>query len=269
MGKSKLYTLGYTLFQNGQVIDIERMFLALKELNVTHLVDVRSVPYSRQYPQCNANNLKEAGKHFSISYGHIPALGAKASPTQDVFSKASDIFFEEIFPITKSNRPEKSELYENEDIVDFQKFRKDEFFLEGIKRIENACENNFTLALMCSEKRPIDCHRFFLISKKIEEKYGDWIEVLHITKNKSGETEIVSNENISKQLSEIILAKPEIKKLDLIQHTIDRPAKIDNYFGDTQEQRVRDFSDRYWNIIHGWKKTTHKQNNNLDYDEFI
>jgi hypothetical protein len=30
---------------------------------------------------------------------------------------------------------------------------------------------------MCSEKRPIDCHRFFFVSKKIEEKFGDWIEV--------------------------------------------------------------------------------------------
>ena len=85
MEKSKLYTLGYTLFQNGPIIDIEKMFVYLKNLNVTHLIDVRSVPYSKQYPQCNADNLKAAGKHFSISYGHMPELGAKASPTQDVF----------------------------------------------------------------------------------------------------------------------------------------------------------------------------------------
>jgi len=136
MQKSKLYTLGYTLFQNGQVIDIEKMFTALKDLNVTHLVDVRSVPYSKQYPQCNKENLQAAGKHYSIIYGHMPELGAKASPTQDVFSKASDIFFEDIFPVTKSNRPEKTELYDYQEIVDFQKFRKDEYFSVGIKRIE-------------------------------------------------------------------------------------------------------------------------------------
>jgi uncharacterized protein (DUF488 family) len=269
MEKSKLYTLGYTLFQKGQVIDIEKMFMTLKDLSVTHLVDVRSVPYSKQYPQCNANNLKAAGKHFSILYGHMPELGAKASPTQEVFSRASDIFFEDIFPITKSNRPEKSELYENEEIVDFQKFRKDEYFVDGIKRIEKAYESNFTLALMCSEKRPIDCHRFFLVSKKIEEKYGELIEVSHITKNKNGEVEIVSSENVSKELSEIILNKSEIKKMDLLQNSIDKPARIDNYIGDTQKQKVIDFCDRYWNLIHGWKKTTQKQNNILDYDEFI
>ena len=112
MSKLKLYTLGYTLFQNGNMIDIEKMLNTLKDFKVSHLVDVRSVPYSKQFPQCNADNLKLASKHFSISYGHMPELGAKASPMQDVFSKASDIFFEDIFPISKSNRPEKTELFD-------------------------------------------------------------------------------------------------------------------------------------------------------------
>jgi uncharacterized protein (DUF488 family) len=269
MEKSKLYTLGYTLFQNGPMIDIEKMFMTLKELNVTHLVDVRSVPYSKQYPQCNADNLKAAGKHFSILYGHMPELGAKASPTKDVFSKASDIFFEDIFPITKSKRPEKSELYDFEEIVDFQKFRKDEYFSEGIKRIKSAYENNFTLALMCSEKRPIDCHRFFFVSKKIEEKFGDWIEVLHIIKNENGAIDTLSNESISKELSETVLNNSEIKKLNVLNSSIFEPAKIDNYFGDKLEDKVIDFCDRYWNLMHGWKKKINNQNNQQEYDEFI
>lgn len=269
MQKSKLYTLGYTLFQNGQVIDIEKMFTALKNLNVTHLVDVRSVPYSKQYPQCNKENLQASGKHYSIKCGHMPELGAKASPMQDVFSKASDIFFEDIFPITKSNRPEKTELYDYQEIVDFQKFRKDEYFSEGIKRIENAYDKNFTLALMCSEKRPIDCHRFFFISKKIEEKFGDWIEVLHITKDKHGEIVTISNADINSELSELVLNKVEIKKLNLLNSSIFEPAKIDNYFGDTQQDKIVDFCDRYWNLMHGWKKINNNHNNQTEYDEFI
>jgi uncharacterized protein (DUF488 family) len=269
MKKSKLYTLGYTLFQNGAVIDIEKMFKALKELNVTHLVDVRSIPYSKQYPQCNANNLKAAGKHFSISYGHMPELGAKASPMQDVFSKSSDIFFEDIFPISKSNRPENSELYAYEEIVDFKKFRNDEYFSEGIKRIENAYDNNYTLALMCSEKRPIDCHRFFFVSKKIEEKFGDWIDVEHIIKNQNGEIDTTSTENLNMQLSELVLNKSEIKNLNILNPSLLEPAKIDNYFGDTVQDKITDFCDRYWNLRHGWKIEINNQNKKGEYDEFI
>lgn len=260
MKKRKLYTLGYTLFQNGAIIDIEKMFKILKEFNVTHLVDVRSMPYSKQYPQCNADNLKVASKKNSIIYVHMPELGAKASHIHNVFSKASDIFFEDIFPIPKSNRPEDTELYPYEDIVDFQKFRKDEYFSDGIKRIETAYNNNCTIALMCSEKRPIDCHRYFLVSKKIEQKFGDWLEVEHIFQNESGKIDIVSNENLNRQLSEIVLNRSEIKKLDILNSSLFESAKIDNYSGETRQEKINDFCERYWNLIHGWKKSRNTNN---------
>jgi len=264
MDKQKLYTLGYTLFQNSTGIDIEKMFKTLQEFNVSHLVDVRSVPYSKQYPQCNADNLKAAGKHFSISYGHMPELGAKPSCLQDVCSAASDIFFEDIFPIAKSNRPEHTELYSNEEIVDFQKFRKDEYFSDGIKRIEKAYDNNYTLAIMCSEKRPVDCHRYFFVSKKIEQKYGDWLDIEHIILNQSGAIETVSNENLNKQLSEIVFNKSEIKKLDVLSSSFFADKKIDNYYGKTEQEKINDFCDRYWNLMHGWKKGTNTNNNNFE-----
>jgi len=254
MKKQKLYTLGYTLFQNRNGIDIEKMFKTLQKLNVSHLVDVRSVPYSKQFPQCNADNLKVAGKHSSIFYIHIQELGAKANQMQDVFSKASEIFFEDIFPIAKSNRPENTELYPDDEIVDFQKFRKDDYLIDGIKRIERAYENNYTLALMCSEKNPIDCHRYFLVSKEIEQRFGDWIKVEHIIQNNNGKIDTISNKDLNKQLSKIVLNKSEIKKLNILNSTIFETAKIDNYYGNTEEEKINDFCDRYWNLIHGWKK---------------
>ena len=118
---------------------------------------------------------------------------------------------------------------------------------------------------MCSEKRPIDCHRFFFVSQKIEEKFGDWIEILHITKNKNGEIETVSNENINTELSEVIFNKTEIKKLNVLNSSFFESAKIENYFGNTLQDKKNDFCDRYWDLLHGWK--LNKNNNNFnEYD---
>ena len=264
--KRVIYTIGYTLFQGPRVFDIEKMFETLRKYNVSYLVDVRSVPYSKQYPLCNADYLKLQGKMHGVPYIHMPELGAKVDPTQDLFSKASDIFFEDIFPISKSNRPEKTELSSNEEIVDFNKFRGSELFSNGLKRIETAYDKGFTLALMCSEKKPLDCHRYFLVSKQIEKKFGDWIRVEHITANKSGDIQIVNNEDLDKELSGLILGKSEIKELDILNPSFYGPAVIDNYYGATPEDKLKDFCDRYWNLMHGWKKTTSSNNNYEQYD---
>lgn len=266
MNKQRIYTVGYTSFQNGAYFDIDKMFNVLKEHEVTCLVDVRSVPFSKQYPQCNSDNLKIAGKKHGIPYLHMPEIGAKANPTQDVFSKASDIFFDDIFPISKSNRPEKTELFASEEIVDFNKFRNDEYFLDGIKRIGIAYKKKYTLCLMCSEKRPMDCHRYFLVSKALERKYGDWLTVEHIVQDTNGLFVTITNSELNKQLKELVFKKSEISKLDMLNASMFAPAKIDNYYGDSLSEKIEDLCDRYWNLMHGWKKITNNSNNYQDYD---
>ncbi len=263
---SLIYTIGYTLFQTPRGLDLDSMFSYLQRLNVSYLIDVRSIPYSKQYPQSNAESLRVIGRRYNVPYGHMPELGAKVDPTQDVFSRACDIFFDDIFPIAKSNRPENTELYSWEEIVDFRKFRTSEYFTEGLKRVETAYDKGFTLALMCSEKNPMDCHRYFLVSKSIEQRFGDLITVEHIIRDEEGQMTTISNSALDKKLKELILRKNEVKKLDILNSSFFGPSRLDNYFGDTEEEKLKDFCDRYWNLMHGWKKSSNTNPNAQEYD---
>jgi uncharacterized protein (DUF488 family) len=245
------------------------MLSILKNFEVEFLVDVRSIPYSKQYPQCNSDNLEIAGAQLGVKYMHMAEVGAKASEMQDVFSKASNIFFDDIFPISKSNRPEDTELHADDEIVDFNKFRHDEYFATGLKRIETAYDKGFTLALMCSEKNPMDCHRYFLISRALEQKFGDWLEVKHIIRNKKEQLTTISNEELNNQLKETIFKKTEIKKLDLLSPSFENSTpSIDNYYGDTLNDKIADFCDRYWNLMHGWKRIGNNTSNKYNFGNY-
>lgn len=259
MNKKYIYTVGYTLFQKGNEIDVYKLFDTLKKCDINFLIDVRSVPFSKQYPQCNADNMKIVGKESGIPYMNMPEIGAKANSQQDVFSKASDIFFEqEVFPIAKSYRPEKTELFSSDEIVDFRKFRHDEYFISGLKRIEDAYDKNFTLCLMCSEKKPVDCHRYFLVSKALEQRYGDWLEVRHIVEKPDGEIYFISNSDLDKQLEEFVCEKKQVLS------PMFKDEVLDNYFGKTEQEKLNDFCDRYWNLLHGWKRFNYNNNENYD-----
>lgn len=259
MNKKYIYTVGYTLFQQGNTINVESLFDTLKKYDINFLIDVRSVPFSKQYLQCNADNMKVAGENQGIPYINMPEFGAKVDSWQEVFSKASDIFFEkEIFPIAKSYRPEKTELLASDEIVDFRKFRHNEHFASGLRRIEDAYDKDFTLCLMCSEKNPMDCHRYFLISKALEQRFGDWLEVRHIIEKTDAGIGYISNYELDRRLKELVCEKKRVLS-PMFKDEI-----LDNYFGDTEQEKLNDFCDRYWNLLHGWKRFNCNNNENND-----
>lgn len=249
----KIYTLGYTLFGSGDYFDVDQMFSVLKQIGITHLIDVRSVPYSQYTKASNYDSLKSEANKYDITYGHIPELGARAESGVDVFSRASEIFPEDrVFPISKSKRPEKDqELYGYEEIVDFEKMRSEQNFLQGIKRVVRAYEQGHTLALMCSEKYPHECHRYFLITRVLESLCGDWLEVLHIT----GEDATISLscdvlDSLGREVDEAL----EAKGINYLQPELLGEALIDKFEGDTLEEKRAVYCDRYWNLLHGWKR---------------
>ena len=105
-----------------------------------------------------------------------------------------------------------------------------------------------------------------MISKALENKYGDWLAIKHIVQDDNGDIVTITNYELNKQLKELIFKKSEIAKLDVLNASMFEPAKIDNYYGDTIADKIDDFCDRYWNLMHGWKKDISISNNYQDYD---
>jgi len=122
----------------------------LNNLSINCVVDARSKPYSKYAKQFNKETIKkflEDNKIYYIFMGN--ELGAKTENAKF---------------LTKGE-------------VDFNKLRESPDFKNGISRIIDGLNKKFNIAIMCSEKNPIDCHRFSLISKELKFR---GIEVKHI-----------------------------------------------------------------------------------------
>jgi uncharacterized protein (DUF488 family) len=131
-----IYTFGYSTHTFIELVN------SIKNNNIDVAVDVRSVPYSKYTPQFNKESVKEGLLKEKIHYLHFgDEFGAR--------------------------RIEK-EAYTNGK-VDFQKVIKLPKFLKGIERINNGLEKNYHIVLLCTEKEPIDCHRFLLVSKVLKD----------------------------------------------------------------------------------------------------
>jgi uncharacterized protein (DUF488 family) len=146
-------------------------FLYLLELHkINCVVDVRSTPYSKYASQFNSEQLKKFLKENDMHYIFMgKELGA---------------------------RWEDRSLYTKEGYLDFEKVRKTSLFNSGIKRVEDGIDKGFNIALMCTEKDPIDCHRTILVAPKF---YGNGYEVKNILENGDVQTQ----EDIENRLLDI------------------------------------------------------------------
>ena len=66
----------------------EEFIQILKARDIQLLVDVRSFPGSRRYPQFNRANLAESLAQASIKYKHEPRLGGRRTPRKDSHNTA-------------------------------------------------------------------------------------------------------------------------------------------------------------------------------------
>ena len=139
----KIYTIGYAAHT------IESFIEALKNFNITAVADVRSQPYSRYKPDFNRENIDRDLSANGIEYVFLGNnIGARIKAP---------------------------ECYKNGQVV-YDLISSHPLFQDGIDRLLKGVEK-YTIALMCAEKDPINCHRTILICKNLK-RYK--IEILHI-----------------------------------------------------------------------------------------
>lgn len=135
MSKASLLTIGHSSHP------IEVFLRLLKVNGITAVADVRSTPASRFYPQFNRGELKKALASVGIKYVFLGReLGARSSdPSCYIDGK-----------------------------VQYDRLASTEAFQSGISRLL-AGANSETIAITCTERDPLDCHRCILVSKRLVE----------------------------------------------------------------------------------------------------
>lgn len=117
--------------------------LALLQANeVACLVDVRSMPASRRYPQFNRNAVERALGDAGIGYRFLgDRLGG---------------------------RPKDPAGY-TEGVVDYDKVAKTSAFCEGLDELAGLAREK-RCCVMCAERDPLDCHRALLVARHLAPK---------------------------------------------------------------------------------------------------
>ncbi len=166
-----LYTIGYANKNINEFLDL------LKINDVNCIIDVRTVPASKQFADFNENNLKRFLKYNDVTYIPFKAeFGARR-------------FEDEVY--------EKIVMYDDiqVDVVIFNKVYKLDIFQQGVKRVENGIGKGFKICFLCSEKNPTDCHRCIMVA---EYFYNLGYEITHIINHEDK----ISHQEIEKALKE-------------------------------------------------------------------
>jgi uncharacterized protein (DUF488 family) len=138
-----IFTIGHSTHGVDRFLDL------LTQHGIQVVVDVRSAPYSRYNPQYNQIALEASLKNQGIRYLFLgKELGARSEdPSCYVGGR-----------------------------VQYSRIAQTECFRSGIERVKKGSQS-YRIALMCSEKEPLECHRTLLVSRVLSE---EGMSVLHI-----------------------------------------------------------------------------------------
>ncbi|MBD2248248.1 DUF488 domain-containing protein [Nostoc sp. FACHB-888] len=155
----KLFTIGHSNHS------IETFIGLLNKHNVTAVADVRSHPYSRNFPHFNLASLRKTLKTANIAYIFLgDNLGA---------------------------RPNERSCYV-EGMARYDLIAATEAFTDGLARLIKGAERH-QITLMCAEHDPIVCHRAILVCQHLR-KTG--LETQHILKS----SDLESHQHLEERL---------------------------------------------------------------------
>jgi uncharacterized protein (DUF488 family) len=132
---------------------IDEFVAALRSFHISALVDVRTYPGSRRYPQFNKPNLAASLAGVEIAYRHSPELGGRRRAKPDSMNMA----------------------WRNEMFRGYADYMETEEFREGVDRLLGLARGSRT-AIMCAEAVWWKCHRS-LIADYLK---ASGVTVLHI-----------------------------------------------------------------------------------------
>ena len=138
-----VFTIGHSTHS------LEAFLALLQKHGVTAIADVRSAPFSRFNPQFNKNALERSLKEAGIKYVFLGReLGARSDDPS---------------------------CYEN-GRVQYGRLAQTALFRSGIERVIRGTQGQ-SIALMCAEKEPLECHRTLLVARALDQQ---GIAVAHI-----------------------------------------------------------------------------------------
>lgn len=192
----KLYTIGHSHHTTAEFLEL------LNKYKVDYLMDVRSVPYSRYAEQFNREALKNFMDKTSVKY----------------------VFMGNYFGARQQN----PDLYNEAGYLDFEKVRSYQPFMMRVDNLILGLQKGHNIALMCTEKHPIDCHRAILIARAFELK---GIAVEHILEDGTCLTQAELNKNL------LDMYFPERNQMSLFAASVETDAE---YLVEAYRLRNRD-----------------------------
>lgn len=139
-----IYTIGHSNHSS------EHFVALLRRHDITAVCDVRSRPYSRYNPQFDREALGSTLELAGIAYVFLGSeLGARSDdPSCYLYGR-----------------------------VQYTKLAQTRPFQESLKRVLKGAKK-YTVALMCAEKEPLECHRTILVARHLVE-HGCEVEHIH------------------------------------------------------------------------------------------